>query len=141
MADRAQLQRLVEDLVAVQAQCASLAVGLADEKLEQRVALGQRETALRNILYQMVVHPREHTVHLSKVLQATASAHARPTEAQLIVEQASQSLGTLLGLLARLTDEDLDREFEGHSLRKVLEHLATAHGSYLKGIKQGAGVV
>lgn len=131
-----QTEKLLQELAAIQQQCMMEASGLTNEQLDKNVPLGRGERPTRAILYQMVAHPREHLVHLQKVLQKTGSPASQPTEAQLILNQAAESFGVFVGLFARTTDDDLDREFEGHSIRKVLEHVKMAYGLYLNGIQQ-----
>lgn len=136
MPSNTEVKRLVNELLAMQEQATEEALKLTDEQLDAMIKMGDREQPLRYFLYQMVVHPREHAVHLGKVFQHTGSKAAQPSEAQAIMEYAKESLGALLGVLARATDEDLDREYESHSLRKVLEHLKLAHSYYLSRIKK-----
>ena len=133
---KTQSQQLLQEVVNIYQQCMMEAAELTNEQLDKTVPLGQRTAPARFILYQMVGHPREHFVHLQKVLQKTGSPAAQPTEAQLILGEAAESTGAFLGLFARTSDADLDREFEGHSPRKVLQHLKTAYELYLKGIQQ-----
>lgn len=109
---------------------------LSNEQLEGRVPFfGGREIAVRNMLYMMVTHPREHTVHLTKILQKTGTPGAHPTESLLILGQIAESLGALEGLLARASDADLDQEFEGDSIRRVLEHVASTQQGYSQRIR------
>lgn len=131
-------QALIQQLFDVQQQVFSAASTLSNTDLDKRVPMGTREVLARGILYQLVTHPREHYVHLQKVLQETDAPGARPTEAQLIAGEAAESLGQLIGLFARMTDADLDRESEGHSPRSVLDHLIRSYQGYLSAV-QAAG--
>lgn len=131
-----QTLKLVQEVVATYQKCLLEAATLSNEQLDKKVALGQREVPARGILYNMVAHPREHAIHLQKLLQKAGSPAAQPSEAQLIAAEAAEAFGTLTGLLARTTDADLDREFEGHTPRKVLEHVKFAYELYIKGIQQ-----
>ena len=128
--------QLIQDVASIYQQCMMEAASLTNEQLDKVVPLGKREVPARAILYNMVAHPREHSIHLQKVLQKTGSAAAQPAEAHLILSAAAESFGALNGLIARTSDDDLDKEFEGHSLRKVLEHVKFAYGLYLNGIQQ-----
>ena len=136
MPNNTEVKRLLDELAAMQVQASEEALKLSDQQLDATVKSGDREQPVRYFLYQMVVHPREHYVHLNKVFRHTGSGIIQPSEAALIVEQAKQSLGALVGLLARANDDDLDKEYDGHSLRKVLEHLKQAHSYYLSRIKK-----
>lgn len=133
---KTQCQQLLQEVATIQQQCILEACELNNQQLDKTVPLGRREVAARFILYQMVGHPREHTVHLQKVLQKTGASGAQPNEAQLILGEAAESFGDFVGLFARMSDEDLDREYEGHSPRKVLEHMKSAYQLYLQGIQQ-----
>ena len=90
---------------------------------------------MRGILYMMTGHPREHTVHLKKLLQETDAPGGRPSEAQTILEEAGESMGRFKALFARMTDEDLDREFEEQTPRKILEHVKSSYDFYLRYIQ------
>lgn len=135
-----QTMQLIQDVASIYQQCMMEAASLTNEQLDKVVPLGRREVPARTILYNMVAHPKEHAVHLQKVLQKAGSAASQPSEAQLILSEAAESFGTLSGLVARTSDDDLDKEFEGHSLRKVLEHVKFAYGLYLSGIQQAKKV-
>ncbi|MCX6020793.1 MAG: hypothetical protein NTZ05_03510 [Chloroflexi bacterium] len=136
-----EIMRLLGELIAVQRQCTEVAASFTNAQLDTMINVRGTDQPVRGQLYNMVLHPREHYVHLQKVLQETGAPGAAPTEAQLIMDQAAQSLGAVIGLFARMTDDDLDREHEGHSPRNVLEHLAAAHGAYLQRMRQAAGQV
>jgi hypothetical protein len=114
------------------------AAGLTDQQLDQRVpAFGGREVGVRQLLYQCMSHAREHSVHLNKILQQTGAPGAQPSEAQLILVQVAEALGALHGALARLSDADLDRQYEEHTPRKVLEHVAATASNYARYIREG----
>ncbi len=125
---------LLSELVKVQEACISKAAQLTNEHLDNEVTMGTRQVIARNVLYMLVGHPREHSVHINKILQATGAPSAAPTEAQMILARAKESMGDLLGTFARLDDSDLDREQEGYTLRGILEHLTRAHQNYLSAI-------
>lgn len=128
--------RLLSELVKVQEACIEKGVRLTNQRLDTTVQMGTREVIARNVLYMLVAHPREHSVHINKILQATGATGAMPTESQMILARAKESMGELLGTFARLDDSDLDREFEGHTLRSILEHLTRSHRGYLTAIEK-----
>ncbi len=127
---------LLSELVKAQEACIEKAAKLSNEQLDKTISYRTREIIARNALYMLVAHPREHSVHISKILQATGAPSAAPTEAQMILALAKESMGELLGTFARLDDSDLDRELEGHTLRGILEHLTRAHQGYLSVIEE-----
>ena len=51
---------------------------------------------------------------------------------ETILEEAGESLGRFKALFARMSDEDLDREFEENTPRKVLEHVKSSYTFYLR---------
>ena len=126
---------LLSDLLEIQETCIKKAISLSNEQLDNEVTIGSRELPVLNVLYMLVAHPREHSIHINKILQANNAPTAMPTEAQMILSKAKESMGELLGTFARLEDSDLEREFEGHSLREILEHLKRAHENYLAAIE------
>ncbi|MBI4289444.1 MAG: hypothetical protein HY671_13590 [Chloroflexi bacterium] len=136
---KAQTMQLIQEVMAVYQQCMLEGSALTNEQLDKVVPLGKREVPARNILYNMVAHPREHSIHLQKVLQKTGSPASQPTEAQLILEKAAEAFGSLAGLIVRTSDDDLERESEGHTPKKVLEHVKYAYEIYLKAIQQAKG--
>lgn len=131
-----EVQRLLEEISAAHRTCEEEAATLTDQQLDRSVTMRSgREMNVRGILYMMTGHPREHTVHLKKLLQQTDAPGGRPSEAQNILEEAGMSLGRFKALFARLTDEDLDREFEEQTPRKVLEHMKSSYSYYLRYIQ------
>lgn len=85
----------------------------------------------RFMLYRLVEHELEHTVHLVKVLNALGVV---PSEAQLILRELEAARGRLEGLLVGLPDEVLDRKpADGQwSPREVLEHIVTGEEGYAR---------
>ena len=138
---RTELQKLIKEVVAYQEECIAKARGLTNEQLDANFTVmrpsGPRPQVMRSVLYNLSIHPREHSVHLAKILQKTGSPLAQPTEAQAILAKAKESWGELEAVLACMDDNDLDREHEGHTPRNVLTHLRDAHKSYLESIEAG----
>lgn len=138
---RSEMKKLLGEVVDFQEQCIARARELSNEQLDTTYTVmrpsGPRELLLRNVLYNLVIHPREHAVHVGKILQKTGSPLGQPTESQAIVMKAKEAWGEFEAMLASLDDSDLDREYEGHSLRSVLLHLRDAHKSYLDSIEKG----
>jgi uncharacterized damage-inducible protein DinB len=97
-------------------------------------AWGQRQMPIRTMFYQLINHEVEHAVHAVKTLRDLGIV---PTEAQLILGRLQEARGLLEGMLAGLSDEDLDRVPEGEwSLRQVLEHIIETEDHYLPRIEQ-----
>lgn len=132
-------RRLTDEATAALRSCAAMAVTLSNEELDKPVTFGRQELNVRTILYRMANHAREHTVHVKKLLAETGAPSAHPSEAQLIVELASETLGAFTGLVARMTDDDLDREFEGQTPRKILEHVNSAYSHYQRVLQEAKG--
>ena len=131
-----EVQQLLEEIAAAHHACEEEAATLTNQQLDRPVTMRSgRQMNVRGILYLMTGHPREHTVHLKKLLQETDAPGARPSEAQTIMEEAGESLGRFKALFARMSDEDLDRESEGHTPRKVLEHVKSSYTFYLRYIQ------
>ncbi|MBI4329065.1 MAG: hypothetical protein HY685_04270 [Chloroflexi bacterium] len=124
---RTQVNALVDSLWAAYRDCAEAAGRLSNAQLDTQVpSWGGRQAALRNMLYQTVNQPLEHTIHVAKILQVTGAPGAQPTEAQHILSESAEMLGMFTGLFARISDEDLDRSFENQTPRAVAEHVRGA---------------
>lgn len=121
---RTQVNALIDGLIAAYKESAETLSQLSDVQLDTEVpGYGGRIYPLRSSLYNNVFQPKEHTIHVTKILQVTHAPVAQPTEAQAILAESGQALGQFIGMLARLSDEDLDRSFENQTPRKVAEHL------------------
>ena len=105
-----------------------------ENQMGDRGAWGQRQMPIRTMFYQLINHEVEHTVHAVKTLRDLGIA---PTEAQLILGRLQEARGRLEGMLAGLSDEDMDRAVEGEwSLSQVLEHIMETEDHYLPRIEQ-----
>ena len=95
---------------------------------------GERQMPIRAMVYQLVNHEVEHTVHAMKTLQDLGITS---NEVQAILGRLQEARGYLEGLLVGLTDEQFDRAPQGEwSLRQVLEHIMETEDSYLGRIEQ-----
>ena len=121
---RTEIETLFQQLSQPLQQVIAIAEGLSNEQLNERVAgYGGRETPIRNHLYTVVNHVREHVIHLNKVADATG--RPSPTEAQRILAQAAEAMGALHGALIRFTDAEIEvTDSEGQSPRIVIDHVA-----------------
>ena len=141
---RQDLTKLIRDVVDAQEQCIEKAKSITNAQLDTNFSMvrptGIREYQLRAVLYNLVIHPREHSVHIGKILQKTGSPLGQPTEAQVILGKAKEAWGELEAVLACLDDFDLDKEYEGHTIRSILTHLRAAHLNYLGTIEKGIEV-
>lgn len=99
---------------------------------------GDRDVNVRFMFYRLVTHQIEHTIHLTKTLNALGINQG---EAGLILKSLQVASGELEGLMVGLTDEDLDRSpGEGDwTLREVLEHILSAEKSYSSRIDEALG--
>ncbi len=141
---RQELSKLIQDVVDVQEQCIEKGKSITNAQLDTNFSMvrptGVREYQLRGLLYNLVIHPREHSVHIGKILQKTGSPLGQPSEAQAIAAKAKEAWGELEAVLVCLDDSDLDREYEGHTIRSILTHLRAAHANYLSAIEKGIEV-
>ncbi|MBI4203338.1 MAG: hypothetical protein HY532_09535 [Chloroflexi bacterium] len=139
---RDELKKMIQDVVQAQELCIERATNVTNPQLDLNFSVprptgGTRDYQMRALLYNLVIHPREHAVHIGKILQQTGSPLAQPSETQAILMKAKEAWGELEAVLACLDDADLDREFEGHSLRSILTHLRNAHQGYANAIEKG----
>ncbi len=126
--------RLIQEILEVYEEAIRKSCTLSTEQLGTRLQMGQREVVLRNVLYQMVGHPREHSAEIKKILAKTNGPRA--TEAQDIMSQARESMANFLGNFTSLDDTDLDRQFEGdeRTIRAVLQHVKEGHRYVLNAV-------
>ena len=106
-----------------------------EEQMLVQAEWAQRQVTVRFLLYRLITHEEEHTVHLIKTLTALGIAQG---EAELILRRLQATRGELEGLLVGLSDEDLDRvPAEGEwSVRQVLEHIVDAEERYSNRIEE-----
>lgn len=104
-------------------------VSVAEEQMHAPAKYGDRDVNVRFMFYRLITHQIEHTIHLTKTLNALGITQG---EAGLILKSLQVASGELEGLMVGLTDEDLDRSpGEGDwTLREVLEHILSAEKSY-----------
>ena len=104
-------------------------VSVAEEQMLAPAKYGDRDVNVRFMFYRLITHQIEHTIHLTKTLNALCITQG---EAGLILKSLQVASGELEGLMVGLTDEDLDRSpGEGDwTLREVLEHILSAEKSY-----------
>jgi hypothetical protein len=101
--------------------------GLGREELAAATPWGSREVDVRLMLHRRATHEREHTVQISKILQAVSP---RLTEGQMLLSSAEVARGILEGLVVGITDE-LPDHVSGGWLDAIKETLrdATANES------------
>ena len=136
---RTEIETLFESIVQPLSEVMETAGRLSNEDLDAKVpGYGGRETPIRNVLYVIANHTREHVIHLNKI--ADEIGKGNPSEAQRIVTAAAEAVGALYGALARFDDADLDTtDHESQSVRLILDHVAEGlatnagrAGDYLK---------
>lgn len=109
-------------------------MAVPEEQMGLMAPLYRQQMPIRAILYRLVGHELEHTVHLAKTLRDLGIA---ATEAQLILGTLQEARGRLEGLLVGISDADFDRAPEGEwSPRQVLQHILDTEESYPRGIEQ-----
>ena len=126
--------RLIQEALDAHEAAIQKSTALPTERLSTRFQMGQREVVLRNVLYQMVAHPREHSTEIKKILAMTNGPRA--TEAQDIMAQARESMANFLANFTSLDDSDLDRQFEGdeRTIRAILQHVKEGHRYVLNAV-------
>ena len=104
-------------------------LSVPEEQMLAPAKYGDRDVNVRFMFYRLVTHQIEHTIHLTKTLNALGITQG---EAGVILKSLQVASGELEGLIVGLTDEDLDRSpGEGDwTLREVLEHILSAEKSY-----------
>ena len=131
-----QASKLLSDLVSLYYQVTQTASDLTSEQLEAVVPFGRSERQKRSILYGIGDHMREHSVHIQKLLQKTGAPGAMPTESQNIMGVNNAALAAYISAFSLVTDQDLDKEFEGTTPRKIMEHVSYALNFYAQGLKK-----
>ena len=123
--------KLLQEVLAAHMEAVERALPLTNQDLDRRTpAFGGRELPVRNLLYTLGAHPREHAIHITKILQETDAPNAGPTEAQMILAGVWQSMAELMAVCARLQDADLERTLEGQTIGGVLEHVRDSYRTY-----------
>ena len=104
-------------------------LSVPEERMLAPAKYGDRDVDVRFMFYRLVTHQIEHTIHLTKTLNALGITQG---EAGLILKSLQVASGELEGLMVGLTDEDLDRSpgEDDWTLREVLEHILSAEKSY-----------
>lgn len=104
-------------------------LSVPEEQMLAPAKYGDRDVNVRFMFYRLVTHQIEHTIHLTKTLNALGITQG---EAGLILKSLQVASGELEGLIVGLTDEDLDRSpgEDDWTLREVLEHILSAEKSY-----------
>jgi hypothetical protein len=119
-------------------QIRELATNLSDEGLDGTVlGYGGRETPIRNILYAVANHSREHANHIQKILRPGSSSGSNPSEAQLILGQAEEALARLKATVLPITDAEWEKSLEDMTVIDVLQHLTNTQTSYIGYLTEG----
>jgi hypothetical protein len=96
------IEEVLHTLENVRDELAGAVSGLGREELGAATPWGQREVEIRFMLHRRATHEREHTVQISKVLQAVSP---RLTEVQMLLASAEVARGILEGMVVGITDE------------------------------------
>ena len=119
-------------------QIRELAANLSDEGLDGKVlGYGGRETPIRNILYAVANHSREHANHIQKILRPGSPSGSNPSEAQLILGQAEEALARLKATVLPITDAEWEKSLEDMTVIDVLQHLTNTQTSYIGYLTEG----
>ncbi len=129
--------KLLQEIMSAHMEAVEKALPLTNQDLDRRAPFaGGREVPVRNLVYTLGAHPREHAIHITKILQETHAPYASPTEAQMVLATVWQSLAELMAVCSRLQDDDLARTIEGETIGGVLEHVRDTYRSYTNRIAE-----
>lgn len=118
-----QVRKMLQETSALFMQTIAELDKVSNEQLDQRVKLFSREVPRRNAAYDLGNHLREHSIHVQKLLEKVGAQGASQTEAQRIIRENSMALGAFIAAFSLVNDEDLDKEFENQTPRKIIEHI------------------
>lgn len=123
----AELDKLLKELEEVRAETFKHISTLSDEDLDLR---NERGRSVRSWLQALSDHDKDHIQHLIRARRAVGS---RRGETHRLLAEVMASRGELMGLIAGLPDEALDKEWqEGEwSIRNIIEHMAQTERIYI----------
>ncbi|MDO8671021.1 MAG: DinB family protein [Dehalococcoidia bacterium] len=133
---REQIKQVLAEMAANHDGVMEKLAALKDADLAKKVPWGGVERPVRFLLSQIGNHDREHGIQVVKNLQWMDRDF---TEAQMSVAKLTQARGELVGLLAAVDDEDLDRvPKEGEwTIRQTLQHIIDVQKRYYSMIEKG----
>lgn len=95
---------------------------------------GDQQLPIRAMVYRLINHEIEHTVHAVKTLRDLGILKS---EIEIILARLQEARGYLEGVLLGVSDEQFDLAPEGEwSLRQVLEHIISTEDTYSKRIQE-----
>ena len=95
---------------------------------------GDQQLPIRAMVYRLINHEIEHTVHAVKTLRDLGILKS---EVEIILARLQEARGDLEGVLVGVSDEQFDLAPEGEwSLRQVLEHIISTEDTYSKRIQE-----
>ena len=95
---------------------------------------GDQQLPIRAMVYRLINHEIEHTVHAVKTLRDLGIIKS---EIELVLARLQEARGYLEGVLVGVSDQQFDLAPEGEwSLRQVLEHIVSTEDTYSKRIQE-----
>lgn len=122
-----ELNKLIKELDEVRTETFRYISTLSEEDLDLK---NERGRSIRSWLQALADHDKEHIQHLIRARRAVGS---RRSEINRLLSEAMASRGELLGLIAALPDEALDKEWqEGEwSIRNIIQHMGQTERTYI----------
>ncbi|MSQ15431.1 MAG: hypothetical protein EXR50_06165 [Dehalococcoidia bacterium] len=123
----AELDKLIKELEDVRRESAKVLANLSDEQLDLK---NERGRSVRAFIQALADHDNEHVQHL---IGARRGVGSRRKEVNRLLGEMMAARGQLLGLIAGLEDDNLDKDWkEGEwSIRNILEHMVQTERTYI----------
>ena len=123
----AELDKLIKELEDVRRESVKVLCSLNDEQLDLK---NERGRSVRAFVQTLVDHDNEHIQHL---IRARRGVGSRRKEINRVLGEMMAARGELLGLIAGLEDENLDKDWEEGewSIRNILEHMVQTERTYI----------
>ncbi len=121
------LDKLIKELEDVRRESVKVLCSLNDEQLDLK---NERGRSVRAFVQTLVDHDNEHIQHL---IRARRGVGSRRKEINRVLGEMMAARGELLGLIAGLEDENLDKDWEEGewSIRNILEHMVQTERTYI----------
>ena len=131
---RNELQAKLDEIRTVRTEVLDRLLDAPDTDSDLEITEIRSWRSLGIVLLRFGDHMREHKNQISGIRQELAEG---PTDVQRKLASAEEAWGELLGVVAGLTDSDLDAEpkSEGWTIRQTLDHILQAEVNYLNGVK------
>ena len=123
----AELDKLIKELEEVRKESVKILSSMSDEQLDLK---NERGRSIRAFVQGLADHDLDHVQHLIRARRAVGS---RRREINRALGELMSARGELMGLIAGLEDENLDKEWEEGewSIRNILEHMVQTERTYI----------